>query len=312
MAILITGANGQIGTILARELRQKYGTQEVITSDITEPSQSEGPFVMLDILNTQRIREIVADFKIDEIYHLAAILSASGEWNPKKTWNVNFNGFLSLLEITHEMRVKKLFFPSTIAVFGPTTPKVKTPQFVSMMPTTVYGISKLAGENWCQYYHHTFGVDVRSLRYPGIISHDTLPGGGTTDYAVEIFHAAVNEGAYTCFLGPKTRLPMIYMDDAIKATMMLMEAPADHLTIRSGYNVASMSFTPEELADAIRRHLPNFKIFYQPDFRQEIADSWSESIDDHRARQDWDWQPQYDLWKMTEDMLHHLGAHTKT
>ncbi len=308
MAILITGANGQIGTILAKSLREKFGDHAVICSDITRPAEAVGEFVMLDILNTQRIREIIGDYKVTEIYHLAAILSANGEWNPTKTWNVNFNGFLSILELTRKLKLEKLFFPSTIAVFGPTTPKVDTPQVVPMLPSTVYGMSKLAGESWCNYYHQKFGVDVRSIRYPGIIGYDSLPGGGTTDYAVEIFHAALKEGHYTCFLKPDTRLPMIYMPDAIRATLLLMEAPANNLTVRYSYNLSGMSFTPAELAKAIQVHLPHFKMNYQPDFRQDIADSWSQSINDQPARVDWQWQPHYDLQEMAKDMLHHLKA----
>ena len=306
MAILITGANGQIGTILANELRKRHGTESVITSDITEPINPQGPFVMLDILNTQRIREIIEDRQVTQIYHLAAILSANGEWNPQKTWNVNFNGYLSILELAKEFEMEKLFFPSTIAVFGPTTPRIKTPQDVPMLPSTVYGMSKLAGESWSKYYFDKFNVDVRSLRYPGIIGHGSLPGGGTTDYAVEIFHAALKDGKYTCFLKPDTRLPMIYMEDAIRATMNLMEAPSKSIKVRYGYNLASMSFSPAELAAAIQQHLPTFRITYAPDFRQEIAESWSESIDDEMARNDWGWRPKFDLGKMTEDMLLHL------
>jgi len=307
MSILITGANGQIGTILTKALREKYGASTVVSSDITRPAKPGGPFVMLDILNTQRMREIIGDFEIQQVYHLPAILSANGEWNPTKTWNVNFNGFLAMLELARELKVSKLFFPSSIAVFGPTTPKVNTPQDVPMLPSTVYGMSKLAGENWCNYYHQKYGLDVRSLRYPGIIGHDSLPGGGTTDYAVEIFHAAVKKKRYTCFLKPDTRLPMIYMADAIRATLLLMEAPSKAIKVRYGYNLMSMSFNPAELARSIQKFVPDFEISYKPDFRQKIAESWCQSIDDTAARSDWAWRPEYDLDKTTEEMLGHLN-----
>ncbi len=307
MAILVTGANGQIGTNLVRLLREKYGRDQVIASDIIRSDISTPPFLMLDILNVQRIREIIEDREIDQIYHLAAILSANGEWNPMKTWNVNLNGYLSILQISVEMGVKRVFFPSTIAVHGKSTPKVNTPQYAPMDPSTVYGMSKIAGENWSHYYHQRYGLDVRSLRYPGIIGYDSMPGGGTTDYAVDIFYQALEKGRYTCFLKPDTRLPMMYMPDAMRATMELMHAPSDKITIRQGYNLTGMSFTPEELAAEIKKHIPSFEIDYHPDFRQKIAESWSESIDDAQARQDWDWQPQFDLAAMTRDILEELG-----
>lgn len=306
MAILVTGANGQIGTILTQTLRKKYGKDEVIASDIIRPNYDDDPFLMLDILNIQRIREVIEDFEITEIYHLAAILSANGEWNPIKTWNVNLNGLLSILDLAREYQLNRIFFPSTIAIHGPGTPKVQTPQSAPFLPSTAYGMSKLAGEHWCNYYHQRFQLDVRSLRYPGIIGHDSLPGGGTTDYAVEIFHEAITKGHYTCFLEPDTRLPMMYMDDAMRATMELMDAEASRIHIRTGYNLTGMSFTPAELADEIRKHLPRFTIDYKPDFRQAIAASWSESIDDSRAREDWGWKPEFDLEKMTTDMILHL------
>lgn len=307
MSILVTGANGQIGTILTETLRNKYGRDQVIASDIVRPSYDDHPFLMLDILNVQRIREIIEDFEITEIYHLAAILSANGEWNPLKTWNVNLNGLLSILDLSREYKIHKVFFPSTIAVHGKSTPKVNTPQDAPLLPGTAYGMSKLAGENWCNYYHQRFDLDVRSIRYPGIIGHEGLPGGGTTDYAVEIFHAAIKEGHYTCFLEPETRLPMMYMNDAMRATMELMEADKSKIKVRAGYNLTGMSFTPFELAEAIRKHIPEFTIDYKPDFRQEIASSWSQSIDDTRAREDWGWQPAFDLEKMTADMFYHLN-----
>jgi nucleoside-diphosphate-sugar epimerase len=304
--ILVTGASGQIGTVLTEALRQIHGQDNVLATDIKKPDHHSGPFEMLDILNVQRISELIDDYQITTIYHLAAILSASGEWNPQKTWNVNMNGLLSILELGREKGIQKIFFPSTIAVFGTTTPRQMTPQHTAMAPTTVYGISKAAGELWCQYYNMKFGLDVRSVRYPGIISYQSMPGGGTTDYAVEIFHYALEKGSYNCFLEADTRLPMMYMEDAIRATLELMSAPAEKITVRTSYNLAAISFTPAELADAIRQHLPNFEITYVPDHRQAIAASWTESIDDSAARQDWGWHHQYDLEKMTEDMIKQL------
>ncbi len=304
--ILVTGATGQIGTVLTAALREVYGADNVLATDIKKPEGETGLFEMLDILNVQRIIEIIGDYKITTIYHLAAILSASGEWNPLKTWNVNLNGMLSILELARAEGIRKLFFPSTIAVFGPTTPREDTPQHTVMEPTTVYGISKTTGELWSNYYFHRYGLDVRSLRYPGIISYQSMPGGGTTDYAVDIFHQALLKGTYTCFLEADTRLPMMYMDDAIRATLDLMASPKEKIKVRTSYNLAAMSFTPAELATEIQKHLPHFSIQYEPDQRQEIAASWSESIDDHEARVDWGWQHQYDLASMTTEMLNHL------
>jgi len=304
--ILITGANGQIGRVLTEELRKIYGTEAILATDITKLPITIEPFEFLDILNGQRLKEIVHDHNITQIYHLAAILSANGEWNPIKTWNINLNGLLSILEIAREREMDKIFFPSTIAVFGNTTPRINTPQDVPLLPTTVYGMSKCTGELWCNYYHQRYGVDVRSLRYPGIIGWQSLPAGGTTDYAVEIFHAALKSGIYECFLAENTRLPMMYMNDAIKATIDLMNVPKENIAIRYSYNLAAMSFTPSEIASEIRKHIPDFTITYKPDFRQGIASSWSESIDDSRARQDWNWKPTFDLASMTSDMLIHL------
>ncbi|MEO5905546.1 MAG: NAD-dependent epimerase/dehydratase family protein [Saprospiraceae bacterium] len=304
--ILITGANGQIGTVLTEALRNVYGDNQVLATDIKKPEGSSGLFEMLDILNVQRIKEIVGDYKVTTIYHLAAILSASGEWNPLKTWNVNFNGLLSILELCRTEGLTKLFFPSTIAVFGKTTPRINTPQHTVMEPGTVYGISKAAGEQWCNYYSNRYGLDVRSLRYPGIISYQSMPGGGTTDYAVDIFHQAIQKGEYTCFLEADTKLPMMYMDDSIRATLELMAAPKEKIKIRTSYNLAAMSFTPAEIAAEIKKHIPEFRISYAPDERQAIAASWTESIDDTEARNDWGWKHQYDLASMTTDMLTHL------
>lgn len=303
--ILVTGANGQIGQVLTQALRQRYGNDSVLATDITKIDKKE-PFEFLDILNKQRLYEIVEDHRITQIYHLAAILSASGEWNPLKTWNINLNGLLTMLDLAREKELEKVFFPSTIAVFGSTTPRFHTPQDVPLLPSTVYGISKSTGELWCQYYFNRYGVDVRSIRYPGIVGWQSLPGGGTTDYAVEIYHEALKKGHYECFLNHDTRLPMMYMNDAIMATIQLMEAQASRLTVRYGYNLSAMSFGPEDIAKEIKKHIPEFKITYKPDFRENIARSWTESIDDSKAREDWDWKPDFDLGRMTEDMLHHL------
>lgn len=304
--ILVTGANGQIGRVLTQELRNKFGQNAVIATDITKLGDDVEPFEFLDILNNQRLRELVSDHKITQIYHLAAILSANGEWNPIKTWNINLNGLLSILELAKELNMEKVFFPSTIAVFGNTTPRIDTPQDVPLLPSTVYGMSKSTGELWCHYYHQKYGLDVRSLRYPGIIGWQSLPAGGTTDYAVEIYHEALKYQKYECFLAENTRLPMMYMSDAIKATLDLMEAPKENISIRYGYNLAAMSFTPSEIAAEIKKHISTFEITYKPDFRQQIAASWTESIDDSMARKDWSWQPEFDLSSMTVDMLHHL------
>ena len=300
--ILVTGAVGQIGTDLVQALRDKYSVEQVLSTDIKK-NPDDPNYEMLDILNEQRLREIIQDQKITQIYHLAAILSASGEWNPEKTWNINFSGFMTSLDLCNELGVEKFFFPSTIAVHGPTTPKVNTPQFTDLSPETVYGISKVSCELWANYYHKRYGIDARSIRYPGIIGWKALPHGGTTDYAVEIFHDALKTGKYTCFLSKDTRLPMMYIDDSIRATIELMDAPANKLNIRTSYNIAAVSFTPEEIANEIKKHIPSFRIEYKPDFRQAIADSWSESIDDSHARKDWGWQPEYNLEKIVKEML---------
>lgn len=308
MKILITGANGQIGTALAAALRERYGRDKVLCTDIRRPKEDHGPFEMLDILNVQRMSEIIEDHHITQVYHLAAILSANGEWNPKKTWNVNLNGQLSILELAHQYQMDRVFFPSTIAIFGSTTPKTNTPQHAAAEPSTVYGMSKLAGELWCQYYHSRYEVDVRSLRYPGIIGWQSAPGGGTTDYAVEIFHAAIRHENYTSYLSENTFLPMLYMDDAIRATIELMEAPSEQLSIRTSYNLSGLSVSPGTLYQEIKKHFPDFTIHYEEDFRQKIADSWTESIDDSVARKDWGWKESYDISRMTQDMLYNLGA----
>ena len=310
--ILITGANGQIGRVLSKALREVYGNENVIASDIQEGDIDNKPFTFLDILNETRLHEIVNDYKITQVYHLAAILSANGEWNPLKTWNINLNGYLSILELAKKNKqIERVFFPSTIAVFGKTTPRFETPQDVPLMPETVYGMAKSSGELWSNYYHKRYGVDVRSLRYPGIIGYQSLPSGGTTDYAVEIYHAALKTGHYECFLEEDTRLPMMYMPDAIKATLDLMQAPKEQIKTRTSYNLAAMSFTPREIAEAIQEEIPNFTISYKPDFRQEIAASWTESIDDSRARAEWNWEQNYNLKSMTKDMLKNLREQFK-
>jgi nucleoside-diphosphate-sugar epimerase len=306
--ILVIGANGQIGSELVEELRRIHGDKNVIATDI-KPATSDmlhnGPFVQLDVLDFPKVNELIRKHHIKEVYLLAALLSATAEQKIKSAWRLNMEGLLGLLDIAREEKLK-LFWPSSIAVFGPTTPKQNTPQHTVTEPTTVYGISKLAGERWCEYYFQKYGVDVRSLRYPGLIGYKTEPGGGTTDYAVHIFHEALKTKKYTSFLSENTCLPMMYMHDALKATIGLMSADADKIKIRSSYNVAAMSFTPAELAAEIKKHIPDFKISYAPDVRQQYADSWPQSIDDSVARKDWDWKNDFDLKKMTEDMLHHI------
>lgn len=304
--ILVTGANGQIGRVLTAALREKYGQKSVIASDIVKAAADNEPYVILDILNEVRLQEIVADHKITQVYHLAAILSANGEWNPMKTWNINLNGLLTILDLARDGKINKVFFPSTIAVFGKTTPRINTPQNVPLVPETIYGISKVSGELLCHYYHQKYGVDVRSVRYPGIIGYQSVPQGGTTDYAVEIFHEIVKTGSYACFLESDTRLPMMYMPDAIRATMQLMEAPAEQIKTRTSYNLSAMSFSPAEIFAEIKRNIPAAQISYAPDFRQQIAASWSESIDDSPARTEWNWQPEFDLPKMTKHMIEQI------
>lgn len=307
--ILVIGANGQIGTVLTQVLRDVYGQDTVIASDLTAgTSQHAGPFETLDVLDAVRLGELVRQYEVKQVYHLAAILSAKGEQHPQWAWEINMGGVFNVLEMAREYRLK-VFFPSSIASFGPFAERQHTPQHGPLEPTTVYGISKVAGELWSQYYYLRYGVDVRSLRYPGIISYQSMPGGGTTDYAVDIYHKAVLGEDFTCFLRADTRLPMMYMDDAVRATLSLMEAPAEQIKLRTSYNLAGMSFTPAEVAAEIRKHYPGFSIVYQPDFRQAIADSWPESIDDTDARQDWGWAPQFDLASMTAEMLARLKEH---
>jgi nucleoside-diphosphate-sugar epimerase len=306
--ILIIGANGQIGTELAEALVARHGTDAVVTSDLSPRGRVPGlAHEVLDVTDAAALAAVAERHAITQVYLLAAALSARGEQHPTWAWDLNMKGLLNVLELARTARLDRVFWPSSIAAFGPTTPREHTPQKTVMEPTTVYGISKLAGEGWCAWYHRVHGVDVRSLRYPGLISWKTPPGGGTTDYAVEIFHAALRENRYTSFLGPDSALPMMYMPDAIRATLALMDAPAESLRERHGYNLAGLSFTPAELAAEIARQRPGFTIDYAPDFRQAIADSWPRSIDDSAARADWGWTPEVDLPAMCADMLQHLA-----
>lgn len=308
--ILIIGASGQLGTELTLMLCNLYGKENITATDIKDPKGilSCGNFEILDVLKQKPLFEFIKKNQITQIYHLAAVLSATGEKNPKFAWQLNMDGLLNVLDAAVEFKIEKIYWPSSIAVFGPTTPRQHTQQDTIMDPTTVYGISKLAGERWCNWYHQKYGVDVRSLRYPGIIGYKSKPGGGTTDYAVDIFFKAIAEKKYECFLKPDTYLPMMYMDDALKATIDLMEAPAEKISVRSSYNISSMSFCPADIAATIKKHIPEFTIAYNPDFRQVIADSWPSSIDDTLARRDWGWKPQYDLEKMTAEILKNLPA----
>jgi nucleoside-diphosphate-sugar epimerase len=310
--ILIIGACGQIGTELTLKLRKINGENAVIASDIREGSKElmkSGPFEFINAMEYDSILNVIDKYNVTDIYLMAAMLSATGEKFPAKAWELNMNSLFNVLNLAKEGKFKKLFWPSSIAVFGPTTPKENTPQETVMEPSTVYGISKQAGERWCEYYFNKFGVDVRSIRYPGIISWKTNPGGGTTDYAVEIYHNALLIGKYNSFLNKGTKLPMMYMDDAIEATIKIMDANPEDIKIRSSYNLAAMSFTPEEIAEEIRKIVPEFKISYTSDFRQKIADSWPKSIDDSKAREDWGWKHKFDIKKMSENMLNSL--HTK-
>jgi nucleoside-diphosphate-sugar epimerase len=307
--ILVIGASGQIGVELTLALRKMYGNAQVVASDLREENEllkGTGPYVSLDVMNKEMLHVQVIRQNITQIYLLAAILSATGEKNPALAWHLNMQGLLNVLDIAREEQIHKVYWPSSIAVFGPTSPKKNCPQQTIIEPITVYGISKYAGEFWANYYHQRYKVDIRSIRYPGLISYKSAPGGGTTDYAVEIFHEALEEKKYTCFLKEDTYLPMMYMPDAIRATIELMEAPADKISIRTSYNVAAISFSPKEIAQNIKQHIPDFTINYKPDYRQAIADSWPQSIDDSVARNDWGWKPEYDLSKMTKDMFDNL------
>ncbi|MFD1094343.1 NAD-dependent epimerase/dehydratase family protein [Salegentibacter chungangensis] len=310
--ILIIGACGQIGTELSLKLREMHGNDAVVASDIREGDaelMQSGPFEIADATDAKLIESLIDKYEINEVYLMAAMLSATAEKAPMKAWSLNMDSLFHILNMAKAKKIEKVFWPSSIAVFGPSTPKENTPQSTIMEPTTVYGISKQTGERWCEYFHKKYGVDVRSIRYPGIISYKTLPGGGTTDYAIEIFHEALKKGSYTSFLDKDTALPMMFMDDAIKATVDIMEAPAGDIKVRSSYNLSAMSFTPESLAAEIRKHIPDFSIDYAPDFRQEIADTWPSSIDDSRAREDWGWEHNFDIEKLTTEMLEGIKAH---
>ncbi|MBD0833232.1 NAD-dependent epimerase/dehydratase family protein [Aestuariibaculum sp. TT11] len=304
--ILVTGAGGQLGSVLVEALKIKFGQDAVIASDLNPIKNYTGIYEQLDVTDKARLEQIVKENKVTQIYHLAAILSAKGEQNPLLTWDINMKTLFNVLEVSVEEKVNKVFYPSSIAVYGDMAPKTDTAQTDFLNPSTVYGISKASGENWGQYYFLKYGLDVRSLRYPGVIGYQSLPGGGTTDYAVEIYHKAVKEEAFECYLKPDAMLPMIYMEDTIRATLELMDAPKDAITVRTSYNLQGMSFTPEQITANIKKYYPNFKVSYKPDFRQTIAENWPSSLNDEQARQDWGWKPKYDLDAMTRDMLMQL------
>ncbi|MGK0387841.1 MAG: nucleoside-diphosphate-sugar epimerase [Maribacter sp.] len=304
--ILVTGGGGQLGSVLIPALRKKWGANNVIASDLRPLDASFGLSAALDVLDQKGLENLIEKYQVNEIYHLAAILSAKGEQNPTFTWKINMDGLLNILEISRKMNIQKVFYPSTIAVFGSTTPKTDTPQNTILIPETVYGISKAAGEDWCNYYYDKYDLDVRSVRYPGLIGYGSLPGGGTTDYAVDIFHKGIKNQHYNCFLNKDTRLPMMYMQDAIRATIELMSAPKESIKSRTSYNLQGMSFSPEEIYAEIKKHIPELTIAYEPDFREKIARTWVETLDDSAARNDWGWKKEYDLPKMVGEMLTHL------
>lgn len=307
--ILVIGASGQIGVELTLELRKIYGGANVVASDLRSENEllkGTGPYVSLDVMNKEMLHVQIIRQNITQVYLLAAILSATGEKNPHLAWNLNMQSLLNVLEIAKDEKIHKVYWPSSIAVFGPSSPKIKCPQQTIIEPATVYGISKYAGEFWCNYFNHRYQVDIRSLRYPGLISYKSEPGGGTTDYTVEMFHDAVEENKYNCFLKEDTYLPMMYMPDAIRATIELMETNAENITVRTSYNISGMSFSPQEIAQEIKKHIPSFVINYTPDYRQQIAESWPQSIDDSIAQRDWNWRPKYDLSAMTKDMVKNL------
>lgn len=307
--ILVIGSSGQIGTELVMELRSLYGAGNVVACDLKASAQEvmeSGAFESLDVLDKQKLYEVIKKHNITHVYLLAALLSATAEKNPMFAWKLNMESLFNILELAREGHFKKIYWPSSIAVFGPTTPRLNTPQYTIVEPSTIYGISKQAGERWCEWYFKKYGVDTRSLRYPGLIGWKSAPGGGTTDYAVHIFHEALKTNSYECFLSENTVLPMMYMPDAIRATIEIMDAPSEKIKIRGAYNLAGTSFSPKEIAIEIGKKLPGFQISYNPDFRQQIADSWPASIDDAQAKEDWGWKPQFDLLGITSDMLHHL------
>jgi len=310
--ILIIGACGQIGTELTAKLRATYGVNNVVASDIRKLENdvvNNGIFEVVNALDYNQIEHLLEKYQITDVYLMAALLSATAEKNPAFAWDLNMNSLFHVLNLAKAGKIKKIFWPSSIAVFGPTTPRQNTPQYTVMEPSTVYGISKQTGERWCEYYHNQYGVDVRSIRYPGLITWKTPAGGGTTDYAVDIYHKAITDGSFECFLDENSALPMMYMDDAIKATIGIMQAPAEQVKIRSSYNLAAMSFTPKQIGEEIKKHYPNFELSYEPDFRQKIADSWPASIDDTSAREDWGWKNDFDLENMTVDMFKNLKEH---
>lgn len=310
--VLIIGACGQIGTELTKKLRSIYGVENVVASDIRKLNidvVNDGIFEVVNALDYNQIEHLIEQYEITDVYLMAALLSATAEKNPAFAWDLNMNSLFHVLNIAKAGKIKKIFWPSSIAVFGPTTPRENTPQYTIMEPSTVYGISKQSGERWCEYYNKQYGVDVRSIRYPGLISWVSEPGGGTTDYAVEIYHKAITEGKYTSFLSENSSLPMMYMDDAIKATVQIMQAPEEQIKIRSSYNLSAMSFTPKEIASEIKKHFPDFEMNYEPDFRQKIADSWPASIDDTSAREDWNWQNDFNLENMTNEMIQNLSTY---
>ena len=309
--LLVIGAGGQLGSELTKALVNTHGSDAVIATDFQESVKSKFTycrFKTLDVLDKDAIANLIQEEKITQVYHLAAILSANGEKNPVQAWDINMQGLLNVLDLAKEFKLDKVFWPSSIAVFGPNSPKSNTPQDAFKNPTTVYGISKLAGEHWCEYYFNTYGVDVRSLRFPGLIGYKSLPGGGTTDYAVDIYYKAVNKEPFTCFLQEDTALPMMYMEDAVLATLQLMAAPTSNIQIRTSYNLSGMSFSPQEIAESIRVHYPEFSITYAPDFRQKIADSWPSSINDDCARNDWGWKASFGLTEMTAEILTKLPS----
>jgi len=307
--ILIIGAGGQIGVELTESLSKIYGNDNVVPSDLKEsPALSNNPFEKLDALDSKALFEIVKKHQITHVYHLAAMLSATGEQHPMFAWKLNMESLFHVLDLAKEKHIKQIYWPSSIAVFGPTTPQVNTPQYTVMEPSTIYGISKQAGERWCEWYFKKYGVDVRSIRYPGLIGWKSAPGGGTTDYAVHIFHEALKTGTYESFLSENTTLPMMCMEDAIRATIEIMHAPAEKIKVRGGYNLSGLSFSPKDISEEIKKHIPNFKISYKPDFRQQIADSWPKSIDDSEARKDWGWKENYNLKTLVSAMLENLKA----
>ncbi len=304
--VLIIGANGQLGSVLSKELQKIHGKDNVIASDVYSSSTFDGVFEIIDATDIKAIENIVNKYAVNQIYHLAAILSAKGEKNPLRTWDLNMKMMLNVFEVSRTNNIKKVFFQSSIAVFGDKAPLENTPQSAILNPETVYGMSKVAGENWAQYYFNKYGLDIRSIRYPGVIGYQSMPGGGTTDYAVDIYHSAVKQEKYSCFLNPETKLPMIFMDDAIRSTVELMQAAKENIKTRTSYNLGSMSFSPREITAEIQKLYPNFKVEYNADFRQEIADKWPKSINDDEARKDWNWKPKYDLKLMTVLMLEKL------